>query len=237
MNATAWSVLHDSDLVCYLVDASIGWSEDDEKFFSKLIKECQKPLVVVATKTDKVKMEIISGHIERMKDHMSALAPIDSNRLLTPSPFLVSAKRPEDLVRFKLFLAEHMPVGPWLYAEDDYTDRPQMFVCGELIREQIFRQMGQELPYSAAVKVERFENKAQMTVIQASIVVHKENHKGMLIGARGTRIKSIGQAARLSLERHLNRKVHLELFVKVLSNWIDSDDLLAEYAGLEVLEE
>ena len=69
------------------------------------------------------------------------------------------------------------------------------------------------------------------------MIVHKENHKAMVIGARGSRVKAIGQAARESLEKHLGRQVHLELFVKVQSNWIDSDNLLAEYAGLERIEE
>jgi GTP-binding protein Era len=117
------------------------------------------------------------------------------------------------------------------------TDKPQAFVCSELIREQLFRQLGQELPYSVAVKIESFENKKALTVIQACIVVHKENHKAMVIGAKGSRVKAIGQAARESLERHLDRKVHLDLFVKVQANWIDSDSLLAEYAGLEKTEE
>jgi GTP-binding protein Era len=152
-------------------------------------------------------------------------------------PLLISAKRPQEVQNFRQFLASHMPVGPWLFDADDITDRPQQFVCGELIREQLFRQLGQELPYSAAVKVERFENRGRLAVIQASVIVHKDSHKAMVIGARGARIKAIGQAARMSLEKHLERQVHLELFVKVQANWIDSDSLLAEYAGLDKMEE
>lgn len=244
MNATAWSVLQDADLVCYLVDAAAGWSEEDEVFFTQIVKQSTKPLVVIATKTDKVKAEVISKNIELMTERMRAC----SNGDLTPQtdataglisgvPMAVSAKRPEEIEKFREFVSSRMPDGAWLYSEDDLTDRPQQFVCGELIREQLFRQLGQELPYSAAVKVERFQNKGGLTILQASVIVHKDNHKAMVIGARGSRIKAIGQAGRESLEKHLGRKVHLELFVKVQSNWIDSDNLLAEYAGLDNLEE
>lgn len=243
MNATAWSVLQDADVVCYLVDASSGWSEEDESFFRQIAGQCAKPLVVVATKTDKLKSEIIDGHLSVISDRVGACLRAAAEAAgggvanALAEPLAISAKRPADVQCFKDFISQRMPEGPWLYAEDDITDRPQQFVCGEFIREQLFRQLGQELPYSAAVKVDRFENKSGLTVMQASIIVHKENHKGMVIGARGSRIKAIGQAARESLEKHLGRKVHLELFVKVQTNWIDSDNLLAEYAGLDKTEE
>ncbi|NBW81270.1 GTPase Era [bacterium] len=248
MNSTAWSVLQDADLACFLVDAAQGWTDDDDLFFSQLVREANKSIVVVATKTDKLKAEIIQENVDQISRRMSACIdtslqdktqPTQSaaSRLVSLVPLTVSAKRPDDVRIFKDFLSERMPQGPWLFSEDDLTDRPQQFVCGELIREQLFRQLGQELPYSAAVKVERFENKAGMTVIQSSIIVHKENHKAMVIGARGARVKAIGSAARESLEKHLGRKVHLELFVKVQPNWIDSDSLLAEYASLDKLEE
>jgi len=247
MNATAWSVLQDADLVCYLVDASAGWRDEDEAFYSQIVRQSEKPVVVVATKTDKLKAEIIDANLDVITQRMQACLNVaegdnsaqqkKADRMLLDAPLAISAKRPTDVQKFREFVSQRMPEGPWLYAEDDLTDRPQQFVCGELIREQLFRQLGQELPYSAAVKVDRFEHKGGLTVIQASVIVHKDNHKGMVIGARGSRIKAIGQAARESLEKHLERKVHLELFVKVQSNWIDSDNLLAEYAGLEKLEE
>ncbi|MFZ9519150.1 MAG: GTPase Era [Silvanigrellaceae bacterium] len=248
MNSTAWSVLQDADLACFLVDASRGWSDEDDLFFTQLLRESAKSVVVVATKTDKLKSEIINENVDQISERMNTCigraaeatggsASGSQAHLVSRVPLAVSAKRPEDVRIFREFLAERMPEGPWLYSEDDLTDRPQQFVCGELIREQLFRQLGQELPYSAAVKVERFENKAGMTIIQSSIIVHKDNHKAMVIGSRGSRVKAIGTAARESLEKHLGRKVHLELFVKVQPNWIDSDSLLAEYASLDKLEE
>lgn len=245
MNATAWSVLQDADLVCYLVDVNAGWQIEDDVFFNQILRQTQKPLVVVATKTDKSKSEVVAESLtaisQRLVDCLSQWENESpggqKSVLLMNEPLPVSAKRPEDVRRFKEFLSARMPVGPWLYSADDLTDRPQQFVCGELIREQLFRQLGQELPYSAAIKVDRFENKSGLTVIQASVIVHKDNHKAMVIGAGGSRVKAIGQAARESLEKHLGRKVHLELFVKVQTNWIDSDNLLAEYASLDKLEE
>lgn len=251
MTATAWSVVGDADLNCYLVDTVKGWTEDDTIFFRKLLAVSTSPVVVVATKSDKIKTEVVEQNLALINEHMQACfeevkvsaargteaSQLSEPRLLRPQALLLSAKRPAEVKLFREFLAAEMPAGPWLYEADDITDRPQQFVCGELIREQLFRQLGQELPYSAAVKVERFVSQRNLISIQASVIVHKDNHKGMVIGSRGSRIKAIGQAARESLEKHLGRKVHLELFVKVQSNWIDSDNLLAEYAGLERLEE
>ena len=245
MNSVAWSVVSDADVLCYLVNVSEGWSEDDTVFFKKLAALATVPLVVVATQCDKLKAEIVERNALTISDQVElCLKALDSEtdrsqevrKLLRPL-VLMSAKRPADVEMFKSLLSGLLPLGPWLFEEDDLTDRPQQFVCGELIREQLFRQLGQELPYSAAVKVERFERKGKLIVIQASLIVHKENHKAMVIGARGSRIKEIGQAARLSLQRHLDAQVHLELFVKVQPNWIDSDALLAEYASLEKTEE
>lgn len=249
MTATAWSVVLDSNLICYLVDICAGWSADDTIFFKKLLSVGSAPIVVIATKSDKIKSELVEQNIVSLNAQLRSLlneteqsqqansSPEQQKRLLSAEALVISAKRPSEVAGFKEFLAGKMPLAPWLYDAEDLTDRPQQFVCGELIREQLFRQLGQELPYSAAVKVERFEAKGRMTVIQASIIVHKDNHKAMVIGSRGSRIKAIGQSARESLEKHLDRKVHLELFVKVQSNWIDSDNLLAEYAGLERMED
>jgi GTPase len=248
MTAAAWATLKDADVVCYLVDATHGWTDDDSLFFVKLLAVAHSPVLVLATKADKVKSDIIEKNVAEISAQMALCAEKlaaetkehtdkKDSILYSRTPRLVSAKRPEEVDALKHFLAEQMPEAEWLYQEDDLTDKPQAFVCSELIREQLFRQLGQELPYSAAVKIESFENKKNLTVIQACIVVHKDNHKAMVIGAKGSRVKAIGQAARESLERHLDRKVHLDLFVKVQANWIDSDNLLAEYAGLEKTEE
>lgn len=248
MTAAAWATLNDADFVCYLVDAAQGWSDDDSLFFGKLLAVTTSPVLVVATKTDKLKSDIIEQNVAQISERAmecanritaesSESANEKTPQLYSHNPRLVSAKRPDDVESLRRFLAEQMPPSEWLYSDDDLTDKPQAFVCSELIREQLFRQLGQELPYSVAVKIESFDTKKALTVIQACIVVHKENHKAMVIGARGSRVKAIGQAARESLERHLERKVHLELFVKVQTNWIDSDNLLAEYAGLEKTEE
>lgn len=250
MTAAAWASLKDADFVCYLIDAAQGWTDDDSLFFMKLLAVSAAPVLVLATKTDKIKAELIEKNVQAMTEQILQCSELvakqfasseggeaKSFKLFSGTPRLVSAKRPEEVEGLRRFLAEQMPQSEWLFSDDDLTDKPQAFVCSELIREQLFRQLGQELPYSVAVKIESFENKKALTVIQACIVVHKDNHKAMVIGARGSRVKAIGQAARESLEKHLERKVHLDLFVKVQANWIDSDNLLAEYAGLELTEE
>lgn len=110
---------------------------------------------------------------------------------------------------------------------------PDSFVCSELIREQVFRQLGKEIPYGAAVKIASIESKPDLTVIYASILVERESHKGIVLGTRGSRIREIGSAARASLEKHLGRKIFLDLVVKVASGWTDDQRLIAELAHLQ----
>jgi GTP-binding protein Era len=97
----------------------------------------------------------------------------------------------------------------------------------------LFRQLGQELPYSSAVRIDQFESTEKIVHIAATIVVQRDTHKAIVIGKKGARLKEIGTEARLGLEKHLGQKVHLDLFVKVQVGWLDDDRLLAEYAALE----
>jgi GTP-binding protein Era len=149
--------------------------------------------------------------------------------------YLVSAKRPEMVLDFKKFMSSHMPESEWLYAADDLTDMPESFVCGELIREQLFRQLGEEIPYGCAVRMEKLEERDDIVVLRAQIVVNRKQHKGMIIGEKGSRIKEIGTESRMSLERHFRKKVFLELNVTIAEGWISDQKLLAELAHLQDL--
>ena len=122
--------------------------------------------------------------------------------------------------------------GEGLGADDDLTDRPRYFIGAELIREQIFRQLSQEIPYGTAVKVTAVEFKGDLVVVRATAVVSRASHKPILLGKGGARIKSIGTAARASLENHFDKKVFLELQVAVAEGWTDDQRLIADLANL-----
>ena len=238
MNRVAWSVLREADLICYLVDADNGWHEEDGHYLKGILEKSDKKILLLATKVDASKKDQIQKGVATILDgvqHAVKNLPEDtiSKRFLQPLPNEISAKRPESVADFRAHVAALMPEGPWLFAEDDLTDLPQQFICGEIIREQIFRQMSAELPYSCAVKVDKFTRDGKLVRITATLIVQRENHKGMLIGKGGSRIKVLGQSSRESLEKHLGEKVFLELFVKVQEGWIDSASLISEYASLQ----
>ncbi|KAB8030847.1 GTPase Era [Fluviispira multicolorata] len=239
MNKVAWSVLGDADFVCYLIDVTQGWSEEDANWIEGILKKYNKKALLLATKTDKVKMEEVEQGMINIAEGFQALSEkIASNdeikcQFIGDIPQAISSKRPEEIAKLRHFILDQLPQADWLYAEDDLTDRPQKFVCAEIIREQIFRQLGQELPYKIAVIIELFEHKKNVTDISATIVVDRDSHKGIVIGKNGSRIKSLGTDARISLERHLERKVFLELFVKVKLGWTENSNMLLEFASLQ----
>lgn len=238
MNRVAWSVINDSDVVCYLVDVTRGWHLDDSDYVRSMLEKSDKKFCLIATKIDKVKKDDVALVMQKIRHSFNeCIEHIDYERLkniiIGDVPMGISGKRPEETREFKAFLDPYMPEGPWLYPEDDLTDMPQQFICGEMIREQVFRQLGEELPYSCAVKIDIFKHEPKITRISATVIVLKETHKRMVIGAGGSRIKEIGTRAREALEKHLDRKVFLELFVKVQEGWMDNESLIAEYASLK----
>jgi GTP-binding protein Era len=237
MNNVAWSVLRDSDFVCYLIDITKGLVEEDELWISAILQKYRKKVMLIASKSDKLRKEFVKEKMLEISNRVSLL----NAGLETPSqctligdiPSFVSSKRKEDVAKLRKFLAEHMPEGDWLYDSEDLTDKSQKFICSEFIREQLFRQLGKEIPYKVAVVVDIFEVKPNITEISATIIVEREAYKAIIIGKRGSRLKSIGTEARQSLERHLNQKVFLELFVKVQKGWTENVGMLSEFANLQ----
>jgi GTP-binding protein Era len=126
-------------------------------------------------------------------------------------------------------LKPYLPEQQWFYEEDTLTDRSERFLASEIIREKLFRLTGDELPYASTVVIDKFEEEGKLRRIAASIVVQREAHKGMIIGAGGERLKRIGSESRQELETLLDAKVFLELWVKVRSGWADDEDHLRSY--------
>lgn len=243
MNKTAWNVLAEADLVCYLIDVSQGWHPEDTLWLKGILKKYNKKLLLLATKSDKVKIK--EAEQERLNiEHQfqNLLKDLSSSnslncQLAENTSILVSSKTPEHVVFMRKLISTHMPISDWLFGEDDLTDRSQKFVCSEIIREQIFRQLGQELPYKIAVVIEKFTTEQKVVKILATLIVDRESQKGIVIGKKGVRLKNIGMLARVSLEKHLEKKVFLELFVKVKPGWTENLSMLSEFADLHDLSE
>jgi GTPase len=141
----------------------------------------------------------------------------------------MSAEKPADAERLLGIVAPYLPEQEWFYDEQMLTDRSDRFLAAEIVREKLFRLTGDELPYSATVVIDKFEEEGRLRRIAATIVVDRETHKGMIIGAGGERLKRIGSEARVELERLMDARVHLELWVQVRSGWADDERRLRSY--------
>jgi len=186
-----------------------------------------RPVILVASKLDAVQRR---ADLAPWLQGMQARYPFAE---FVP----LSARRKADAERLLGIVAPYLPQQPWLHEEDALTDRSERFLAGELIREKLFRQMGDELPYTSTVVIDKFEEEAaampgpasRFVRIAASIVVERDAHKGMVIGAGGERLKRIGADARAELQTLLDARVFLELWVKVRSGWADDEAHLRSY--------
>jgi GTP-binding protein Era len=140
----------------------------------------------------------------------------------------MSAKQPKDIVRLLDICEKYLPEQSWWHAEDELTDRSEKFLASEMVREKLFRLTGDELPYTSTVVIDKFDEEPgrtskRMLRIAATIVVEREGHKAMVIGDKGEKLKRIGTETRVELEKLLDAKVFIELWVKVRSGWADDE--------------
>jgi GTP-binding protein Era len=216
LNRTVRSVLSDVDVVLFVVEAG-KFTPADAKVLELLPED--KPVLLVANKLDEVK---------RRDDVLPWLASMRVKRDFTEFVPL-SATRESDTARLLAVVAPHLPQQPWFYDADMLTDRSERFLASELIREKLFRLTGDELPYESTVVIDKFEEDGNLRRIAATIVVEREAHKGMIIGDGGERLKRIGSEARQELERLMDCKVFLELWVKVRAGWASNEEHLRSY--------
>jgi GTP-binding protein Era len=242
MNRAAIAAAGEADIVLFLVDPFHGWREQDDAILKEVLASSKAPIAIVGSKTDALKRDAAERAIDKIADGLKdflARLPDDEARAAAAERFLVdeilpvSAKRPEDVSELRAWLGRQMPEGPWMFEADDLTDRPRQFLCGELIREQIFRQLGDEIPYGCAVRIDGIEFKGALVVVRATIVVTRKQHKAIVVGKGGSRIKELGTEARAALEKHFGQKVFLELNVQISEGWIDDRRLLSDLAQLD----
>ena len=216
LNRTVRGVLSDVDVVLFVVEAG-KFTLDDAKVLALLPED--KPVVLVANKLDQMK---------RRDDVLPWLASMRERRDFAQFVPL-SALKEADATRLLAVVTPYLPEQAWFYDEDALTDRSDRFLASELIREKLFRLTGDELPYSSTVVIEKYEEEGRLRRIAATIVVEREAHKGMIIGEGGERLKRIGSEARQELERLLDAKVFLEVWVKVRANWASTEEHLRSY--------
>ena len=216
LNRTVRGVLSDVDVVLFVVEAG-KFTLDDAKVLALLPED--KPVVLVANKLDQMK---------RRDDVLPWLASMRERRDFAQFVPL-SALKEADATRLLAVVTPYLPEQAWFYDEDALTDRSDRFLASELIREKLFRLTGDELPYSSTVVIEKYEEEGRLRRIAATIVVEREAHKGMIIGDGGERLKRIGSEARQELERLLDAKVFLEVWVKVRANWASTEEHLRSY--------
>ncbi|OGQ04695.1 MAG: GTPase Era [Deltaproteobacteria bacterium RIFCSPLOWO2_01_44_7] len=208
--------IEESDLFCFLVDPTSDTPELDDEVIDRLIG---KKTLVIINKADKIPKEKWKEYAEELKEKWSL-----------KELFFISALTGDGVEELIQTFTDRLPEGPKFFEEEIYTEMPLRFLAAEAIREQALLLLHQELPYSLAVEVESFEEKPQITVIKANIVVEKTSHKSMVIGKEGQMIKKIGTRAREKIEFLMSdQKVFLELFVKVDHDWTTSPDKLRQY--------
>ncbi len=227
MNQQAWTSLNQADCCGYLVDVTKGFSEEDHVFFSQVGKQIHCPVFLLLSKTDKVRATEVDLRVKEATEMLQQHGLQDQVVI-----YQISAKRKDSLEPFLNKAASLLAEGPWLFPEDDLTDRPTSFVLQEYIREQVFRSLGQELPYTTSVRVEKMEDTERLVRVFATIYANRDAHLRMIVGEGGSMIKKIGCESRIQLETFLGKKVFLDLRVKTKLNWVESSSHIEELLEL-----
>ncbi len=211
MNRAASSVIHDVDVVLFLVQA-LKWTDEDQLVLKKL-EQVDVPVVLLVNKVDKISD----------KDQLLPFIREISEKYNFANVIPVSATQGHNVPQLEEYLLTQLPEAPAFFQEDEFTDRSTRFLTAEIIREKLVRELGNELPYQTTVEIEQYKDEEKITRIHALILVETKGQKVIVIGDKGARLKSIGTKARKDIEKLIDRKVFLKLWVKVKSGWSDSE--------------
>lgn len=218
MVAAAWAGMADADRIVLLADAARPDDRDTRQIVDRL-QESGRRAILALNKIDLVRRDRLLG----VADTLFRGGPFDE-------VFMISGLTGDGVEDLKRHLAVAMPAGPWLFPEDQLSDVAERWLAAEITREQVFLQLHDELPYAATVETEAWEERRDGSVrIDQVIYVRRPGQRAIVLGDKGARIKALGSRARGELERLLERRVHLFLFVKVRENWIDDPE---RYAAL-----
>ncbi len=214
LNQTADTTLFGVDVVVWLIDG-LAWQDYDDVIFKKL-KRANLPVILVVNKIDRVKdKEVIFSFFDEAKKKypFKELIPVSALKQINLKPL--------ETAIFSL-----LPENDLIYPKDQITDRPTRFLAAEIVREKLTRRLGDELPYSLTVEIARYEEQKNMTKIYATILVERDTQKNIVIGKQGEMLKKIGTDARIDIEKLIDKKVYLQLWVKIKKGWSDSERAL-----------
>ncbi|HDY85122.1 hypothetical protein LCGC14_1013970 [marine sediment metagenome] len=215
MNRAAASSIDHVDVILFVVDG-MNWTEEDEQVLQRLKTSAEAPVILVINKMDKLAdKEVMLPHIEKLA------AQYNYSNVLP-----ISARKGVNLDQLESEIKKLMPEGELIFPEDQLTDRSSRFLAAELVREKLFRHLGQELPYSITVEIEQFDDEENLYRIGAVVYVERSGQKAIVIGKGGELLKSVGKDARLEMESLFGKKVFLRLWVKVREGWGDNERML-----------
>jgi GTPase len=216
LNRTVSNTLVSCDVVLFVVEAG-SFDTADQQVLEQIPKVV--PVILVINKADKIKDKALlmpfAQKVAGQRD-FSAIVP-------------VSARQGFQLDQLESEIQTYLPNNAPIFSEDDITDRSEKFLATEIVREKVFRYVGDELPYTSTVVLEKFEQEGQLRRIFAAILVERDMHKAMVIGNKGARLKEISTTARLDMEKLFGGPVYLEIWVKVKSGWADNEAGLRAY--------
>ena len=213
--------IHDVDIILFMINAKEGYGKGDEFILEKL-QQIDKPIFLIINKVDLIHPDNLFPLIDQYKDKC------DFEEIIP-----VSALNGNNVSKLVELIKEKLPFGPKYYSDDQLTNRSERFMISELIREKVLHHTQEEVPHSINVIVESLEERNEKTVyIQAVIITERSSQKGIIIGKQGRMLKTIGKEARIDIEQMLDKKVFLNLWVKVQKDWRNKQSLLSEYGFL-----
>ena len=213
--------LNEVDVVLWLVEPS-NFIGAGEKHIIEQLKKVKTPVILVINKIDMVKREEILAFIDtyRKEYDFAEIVPVSAR----------TGDNTDELVKVIL---NYLPYGPQFYDEDTVTDQPERQIVAELIREKALHCLNEEIPHGIAVAIDQMKMNKKVCHIDATIICERDSHKGIIIGKQGSMLKKIGSTARYEIERLLDCKVNLKLWVKVQKNWRDSDYMMKNFGYRE----
>jgi GTP-binding protein Era len=220
MNRTAATSLNDADLVVLVIDAT-KWTAEDDLALERVVAS-GLPAIAAVNKIDQIHPR------DKLLPYMADLAKRHNFAAIVP----ISALKANGVEALKKTIADALPVAPAMYADDQLTESSLEFRIAEMIREKLTLELNQEVPYGVAVEVEQMKDEDGQLTVDAAIWVDREGQKPIVIGAKGERLKRVGRSARIALNDLLNRRLHLNLWVKVRENWADNARAL-KHLGVE----
>ena len=213
MNKKILDSFKDADIILFMVELGIDKNRD-VKLIEK-VKKSKTPVLLLLNKVDKVNQTVLENESKFWKSEFKNI-----------EIWMISVKENFNIENLRERIIELLPEGPKYFPDDAWTDKNERFFVNEIIREKIFKNYSQELPYVSEVITEKFKSKNKIIKISSLIIVEKESQKGIIIGNKGNSIKNIGTESRKDLERFFNKKVFLELNVKVYKDWRKNSNYL-----------